>query len=114
MEPDRLYSPAMQATSPGHSAPVSRPVAGIQLEPLAGIKAWTSCVPSPEHIRTSESFTDTKRTEFWALPPICQTSNVPCRMSNEVVKRPNYPLTQLGQLVIGSNDNYIRHSTLDI
>src|SRR5262249_2352406 len=46
--------------------------------------------------------------------PICQTSNVPCRMSNGIVKRPTDQLTQLGHWVIGSFDKFIRHSTLDV
>jgi hypothetical protein len=45
---------------------------------------------------------------------LCQTSNVECRMSNEVVKGPTDQTTQLGQLVVWSFDNCIRHLTLDV
>src|SRR5262249_3339714 len=40
----------------------------------------------------------------------CQTSNVECQIG--LVKRPNDPLTQLGQWVIGSFDN--RNLTFDM
>jgi hypothetical protein len=43
--------------------------------------------------------------------PICQMSNVTCQMSNEVVKRPTYPIV-LGKWVSGSLGKL--HSTFDM
>src|SRR5262249_34530312 len=86
----------------GSSVCTLRRVAGLHAELQVRKEETTRCTRNTKDCARIPPRSFAFQTQTWSG---CQMSNVECRMSNELVKRPTDPIGSVGNLV---------HSTLDI